>query len=46
MENHGGVMSTEENPLILHHSSVAILRAEQSGSKQEEREKGMMNLAL
>jgi hypothetical protein len=46
MENHGGMMLTEENSWYVHQSSLAILPAESSGSKQEEWAKGMMNLAL
>jgi hypothetical protein len=44
MENHGGMMSTEEKLQICHQSSLAILPAEASGSKQEERANGMMEV--
>jgi hypothetical protein len=44
MENYGGMMSTEENSFV-HHSSLAILPAGSSGSKQEEWAK-RMSLAL
>jgi hypothetical protein len=46
MENHGGMMSTEENSRFVRQSSLASLPAEISGSNQEEWAKGMMNLAL
>jgi hypothetical protein len=46
MENHGGMISTKENSLFVHQSSLSILPAESSSSEQEERAKGMMNLAL
>jgi hypothetical protein len=46
MENYGGKISTEENSLFVHQSSLAILPAESSDSKQDEREKRLMNLAL
>jgi hypothetical protein len=45
MEKHGGMMSAEENFWFVHQRSHSILLAESSGSKQEERAKGMMNLA-
>jgi hypothetical protein len=45
MENHGGMMSAEENYGFFHQSSLAILLVESFGSKQEECAKGM-NLAL
>jgi hypothetical protein len=36
-ETHGGMMMlTEENSLFVHQSSLAILRAQSFGSKQEE----------
>jgi hypothetical protein len=42
IENHGGMMMfTEENPLLIHQSSLAILQPDTPGSKQEECEKGM-----
>jgi hypothetical protein len=41
MENHSEMKSTRK-PLIIHQSSLAILPAESSGSKQEEQVKGMM----
>jgi hypothetical protein len=44
MENHDGMMSTEENSLFVHQSSLAIV--ESSSIKQEERSKEIMNLAL
>jgi hypothetical protein len=40
MENHGGMMSTEENSSFIHQSSLAVLPEKLSGSKQEERVKG------
>jgi hypothetical protein len=43
MENQGGIMSTGESSSFIHQSSLAILPAELSGSKQEERAKEMMN---
>jgi hypothetical protein len=39
MENHGGIISTKENSLFVHQSSLSILPAESSSSEQEEREK-------
>jgi hypothetical protein len=44
MENHDGMMSTEENSLFVHQSSLAIV--ESSSIKQEERSKEIMNLAV
>jgi hypothetical protein len=35
-QNHGGTKSTEGNSWFVHQSSLAILPAESSGSKQEE----------
>jgi hypothetical protein len=46
MEHRGGMMSTEKTPRFFNHSSLANLPAELFGSKQEERENGMMNLAF
>jgi hypothetical protein len=43
--SHGGMMSTAEN-WFVYQSSLAILPAESSGTKQEKRAKGMMNLAF
>jgi hypothetical protein len=40
MENHGGVISTEENSSFIHQNSLAVLPEKLSDSKQEEREKG------
>jgi hypothetical protein len=40
-ENHGGMMSTEENFQLVHQSSLEILPAKTSGSKREEWAKGM-----
>jgi hypothetical protein len=37
MENHGEIVSTEETSLFFHQTSMAILPAEKSGKKQEER---------
>jgi hypothetical protein len=43
MENHGGMMmSTEEHSRFIHQSSLAILPAQSSGSKQEEWEFGLV----
>jgi hypothetical protein len=46
MENHGGMMPTEINPLFFYQSSQEMLPADPSGSKEEERVKGMINLVL
>jgi hypothetical protein len=46
MELHDGMYSTEETSLSVHQSSLAVLPTESSGSKQQERVKGMMNFAL
>jgi hypothetical protein len=46
MDNHGRMKQTEKNSWFVHQSSLAILPAESSGSKQEERAKGIMNSAL
>jgi hypothetical protein len=46
MQNHDGTMSTEEDSWIIYQTSLAILTAEWSGSRQEERAKEMVNLAL
>jgi hypothetical protein len=46
MENHGGMSSTEENSQFVHQNSLAILQAESSGSKQDERGKGKMNFVF
>jgi hypothetical protein len=41
MESHGGMILTGENSWLVHQSSLAILPAESSSSKQEIWEKGM-----
>jgi hypothetical protein len=46
MENIGGIISTEENSLVVRQSYLAILPAESSGRKQKEWAEKMMNLAL
>jgi hypothetical protein len=46
MERHGGMMSTRKNSCLVHQSSLAILPAESYGNKQQERAKGMINMAL
>jgi hypothetical protein len=46
MENHGGMISTEENSRFVHHSPLSMLPVESSGSKQEEPTKEIMNLVL
>jgi hypothetical protein len=43
-QNHGGMKSTEEKSLFAHQSSLTILRAKSSSSKQEEQAKKTMNL--
>jgi hypothetical protein len=46
VENHSEMMmQTKETSWFVYQSSLAILPAESSGSKQEEREKGTINLA-
>jgi hypothetical protein len=46
MGNYGGMISREENSWFVHQSSLAILPADTSGSKQGDRAKEIMNLAL
>jgi hypothetical protein len=41
MENHGGMMLTEESSSLTHQNSLAILSTETTGSNQEEWTKGM-----
>jgi hypothetical protein len=46
MGNRDGIMSTEDNNWFVHKSTVTVLPEESSGSKQEERGKGMMDAVL
>jgi hypothetical protein len=44
--DHGGMILTEDNSCLIHQSSLAVLPAESSSSKQEEWAKEIMNLNL
>jgi hypothetical protein len=46
VETHSVMMSREENIWFVYQSFLVILSKESSSSKQEERAKGMTNLAL
>jgi hypothetical protein len=46
MGSHSGMISTEENSWFFHQSSLAVLPAELCRSKQKERAKEKINLAL
>jgi hypothetical protein len=46
MEDHGVMISTEENSCFVHQSSLAVLPAESSSIKQEEGAKETINVAL